>query len=182
MERSGTKHNMKRKLKKKLKNIKLVVMDFDGVWTNNHVFFDDKGNQSVICNMYDSLGIKMIHNIGIKTAIITAHDSGVSPIRAKELNIDYHTTQNKLQMFKKILKEIFIDSKEAIYIGNDMNDASCISYAGIGIAVKDSHIFAIENADYVTKNEGGEGAIREICDLIIKIKKMEKHKNDSFDF
>ena len=142
-------------------------MDFDGVWTNNHVFFDDEGKQSVICDMSDSLGIKMIHNIEIKTAIITAHTSGVSSIRAKELKIKHCTTQNKLEMFINILKENSIDSEEAIYIGNDANDDSCILYAGIGVAVKNSHPSIFKNADYVTKNEGGNGAIREVCDLII---------------
>ncbi len=150
--------------------IRLFATDFDGVWTDNRVIFSDDGSESVLCDRSDSLGLKMLkeQRPDIAVIVISKETSAVVKARCEKLKIPYRTgIDDKITLFKEIVKEAGLGHEEVAYMGNDVNDLDCILYAGIGIAVADSDPAVIAAADYVTKRNGGRGTIREIIDIIL---------------
>jgi 3-deoxy-D-manno-octulosonate 8-phosphate phosphatase (KDO 8-P phosphatase) len=153
------------------KKIELFALDFDGVFTDNKVYISENGSEYVKCDRGDSLGLKllMIERPDINVVVISRESSKVVTARCNKLGIPaYHPVFNKLNKLKEIADELKIDKNRIAYIGNDVQDIECIKYAGIGIAVWDSHNRVMDVADWITTHDGGNGAIREICDLILK--------------
>lgn len=159
-----------KKIEEKLKNIKLLAMDFDGVLTDNKVFIDEDGKEMVICDRSDSLGIKMLRKekkeIGI--IVISKETSKVVKARCEKLHIDYLTgIDDKLEALKGIIEQKKLKSENVAYIGNDVNDIECIQNSGIGVAVADSANKVLQVADFVTTKKGGHGAVREFSDMLL---------------
>ena len=148
--------------------IKLLVLDFDGVLTDNRVLVSEDGKESVFCNRSDGLGIEMMKKKGIEVMVISKEKNKVVMARCKKLGIAcQHGVENKIDIFTKVIKKKNLKKGQVCYIGNDTNDLDCIRAAGIGIAVKDSYRQVLDSASYVTKKNGGKGAVREIADLIL---------------
>ena len=157
-------------LREKLENVKMLALDFDGVFTDNRVFFCENGEESVICSRADSLGIRMLKEKrkDIHIIVISKEKNKIVSIRSEKLGIDSLSgIDNKFESLKQVASSKGISLKDVVYIGNDMNDLECIKAAGIGIAVADAVPQILSAADYVTKNMGGFGAIREITDMLI---------------
>jgi YrbI family 3-deoxy-D-manno-octulosonate 8-phosphate phosphatase len=155
----------------KLRGIKLLALDFDGVFTDNRVMIDENGRESVICSRSDSLGIKMLRarRPDIRILVISKETSPVVRERCRKLNLECLTgIDDKLAMFRRILEESHLARDEVAFMGNDVNDLDCIRAAGIGVAVADSVPPVLHAADYVTQRRGGEGAIREIVEKILE--------------
>jgi len=153
----------------KAKKIKLMVFDVDGVLTNGQLFFTEDGTELKAFNSLDGHGIKMLHQAGIDTAIITGRTSKLVIKRAKDLGIThlYQGREDKLQALQELLAESDLSLEEVSYVGDDLPDLGAIRAVGLGIAVSNAHSFVRENADWQTTLTGGSGAAREICDLIL---------------
>lgn len=152
-----------------IKQIKLLACDFDGVMTDNNVTVDEDGKESVICNRSDSLGIELLKKKGIEIIVISKEKNKVIKARCDKLKIPcIQGINDKLPILKKELAKRGISKDDACFIGNDITDTECIKYAGIGIAVMDSYPEAKKAANIVTKKKGGEGAVREVADMILK--------------
>lgn len=152
-----------------LVQIKLLVCDFDGVMTNNKVIVDENGKESVICNRADGLGIELLKNKGIDVIVISKEINKVVKARCDKLKIPcIRGINDKLLILKKELAKRSLSKEEVCFVGNDINDIECIKYAGIGIAVNDAYPEVKKTAAIVTKKKGGEGAIREVADMILK--------------
>jgi len=151
-------------------NVKLLVLDFDGVMTNNKVIVDENGKESIICNRSDGMGVEMIKNKGIDVIVISKEVNKVVKARCDKLNVPcVHGVDDKLSILKKELNNRSLQPEDVCYIGNDVNDIECLKYVGIGVAVNDAFPEVKKVAKVVTKKNGGEGAVREIIDNIIKV-------------
>ena len=154
----------------KAKRIKLMVFDVDGVLTNGQLFFTEDGTELKAFNSLDGHGIKMLHQAGIETAIITGRTSKLVIKRAKDLGVThlYQGREDKLQALQELLSESPLSLEDVAYAGDDLPDLGAIRAAGLGIAVANAHPFVQKNADWQTTLSGGNGAAREICDFILE--------------
>jgi N-acylneuraminate cytidylyltransferase len=155
--------------------ISALVLDFDGVFTDNRVIIFENGQEAVICNRGDGMGLENLKNFNLPIMVLSKETNSVVKKRCNKLGLDFiQGSDNKLDTLKKWLKHISATPENAIYIGNDENDIPCLEFVGCPITVRDAHVKA-KNASKITlKSKGGFGAIREISDLIIeKVKKNE---------
>ena len=165
---------MQKKLKndihKLLSNIRLVSLDVDGVLTDGGLYYTDDGSIQRKFNVKDGVGIKRLLESGIIVAIISAGVSGSIPTRAKTLGINYVFTgvKDKRVVLEDLCKSLKIGLNETVHIGDDINDVALLEKVGCPIAVADAHLEAIKVSKIITKKNGGCGAVREICDAIIK--------------
>ena len=150
-----------------LSRVELLVMDFDGVLTNNKVFVDQYGNESVQCDRSDSLGIGIIKNMGVEVLVISKERNDVVLRRCEKLDVEcHHGIDDKLSLLREIIESRGVLMSQVCYMGNDRNDVECMRSAGISFAPNDSWPEALESSDYVTKRGGGDGAVREMCEII----------------
>jgi len=155
-------------MKKDFSKIKLMVCDFDGVMTDNKVIVKEDGSEAVICNRSDGLGIETLKNFGIGVMVLSKERSKVVAARCNKLKIGcIFGSDDKLRSLREEVKKRNLSLEQVCFIGNDINDIECLKAACIGIAVADSHEKVLEIADIVTKRKGGEGAIREVCDMLL---------------
>jgi YrbI family 3-deoxy-D-manno-octulosonate 8-phosphate phosphatase len=157
-------------MEQKIRNIRLFTLDFDGVFTDNRVFIDEEGRESVVCDRSDSLGLKMLGELrpDIRVVVISKETNNVVRARCGKLKIACRAgIDDKLALFKEIIAESDLNRDQAAYMGNDVNDLECIRHAGIGVAVADSDPKILAAADYITRKPGGRGAIREFIDIIL---------------
>ena len=157
-------------ISKKLSSIKLLVLDVDGVLTDGLVYLDSKGNETKRFNVKDGLGIKLLQEAGIKVAIISGGKSDSTIHRAKKLNIKhfYFEVKNKKDVLED-LKNIFgVKDSEVLYIGDDLNDLAVKSSVGIFAVPRDAIKAVKDSSNLILSKEGGNGAVREISELILK--------------
>ena len=158
-------------MKEKWENIKLLVLDFDGVLTDGFVYVDQDGRETVRCSRKDGLGIGLIAKLGVGTIVISKEKNGVVAARCKKLNIEcFYGIDDKLPLLEELLEKSGINPQNVCYVGDDITDADCIQHVGIGVAVADAVQFTKDAADYVTNAEGGKHVVREVCDLIREAK------------
>ena len=152
-----------------ISKIKMLVFDFDGVMTDNKVIVDETGKESVVCHRGDGLGLEMLRkHAKIETLVISKEMNRVVAQRCRKLKMKYlHGIDDKLVTLKREVKRREMMLNDVCFVGNDINDIECMKEAGYSIAVKDSHVEVLKVADLITKNTGGNGAVREICDLIV---------------
>lgn len=165
-------------LLKKAANIKLLALDVDGILSDGKIIFDANGVESKQFHVQDGLGITALHQYGIHVAIITGRISPMVAKRADELNI-IHVLQgrdDKLTALKELLasKELLanlsspISLNECAYMGDDLPDIKALQAVGFAATVPNAHREVINRVDMVTTRTSGEGAVREVCDLILK--------------
>lgn len=154
---------------KKLANIRLIIMDVDGTLTDGSMYYSSKGEELKRFFVKDGMGIVLLHKAGIKTAILTSENSGISISRAEKLKIDEIIvgSNNKSSDFEIILKKYNLVNENIAYIGDDVNDLHAMKLAGFSACPSDSVDIVKENADYICKNPGGRGAVRELAELIL---------------
>jgi len=157
-------------MKDALKKIKVVAMDVDGVLTDGRIIVDSNGVETKNFDVQDGFGIVFLRKCGLKTAIISARESGVVAHRAQDLKIDkvYVGVYPKIGAYEGMLKEFNVIDEEVCFIGDDLADLMVMRRCGIGIAVANA-VFEIKQiADYVTNKRGGHGAVREAIELILQ--------------
>ena len=151
--------------------IKLLVLDVDGVLTNGQVFIGDNGKESIKAfDIQDGLGIKLLEKIGIPTAIITGRSSKMVIARCEELGIKqvHMGVENKALALESILESLGLQSTDCAVMGDDWPDFQMMKSAGLKICPAQGHDAVKEIAHFVTTRSGGSGAVREVCDLILK--------------
>ena len=156
------------------KNIKLLVLDFDGVITDNRVWVSEAGLEMIAANRGDSLIMGKLKRSGTEVVILSSEVNPVVAARARKMQVEaIHGVglDDKHTVLEKLLKEREIDPAQVIYMGNDINDLACFEMVGWAVAVADAQPEVIRAADFVTVKTGGHGAVREICDLILSTKK-----------
>ncbi len=149
-------------------DIRMAIFDFDGVFTDNQVYLTDDGKESVACSRADGMGLSLLKKHGIKIAVISGEVNPVVSARCKKLKLmHYQGVRDKVPLFKKILSQEGLKNNQTLFVGNDLNDLGCMNYAKLGVAVANAHPQVLREADLVLEKSGGQGAIRELCDLII---------------
>jgi YrbI family 3-deoxy-D-manno-octulosonate 8-phosphate phosphatase len=149
--------------------VELLVMDFDGVLTDNRVWVDDEGHESVAANRSDSLGLSIMREqTGIEVMVLSRETNPVVAHRCKKLNIPYvQAVTEKGSALKQLLKEKGIDPAHVIYMGNDTNDLPCFPVVGYAVCPADAQEEVKRRADRVMSYDGGHGAVRELCDFLL---------------
>ncbi len=157
-------------MNQQLAKIKVLAMDVDGVLTDGKIIMDANGVESKNFDVQDGFGIVFIQKVGIKTALISARASGVTPHRAKDLNIDQVFTgiYPKTAAYEQMLKAFAVRDEEVCFVGDDLADLVILKRVGFAVAVANAIFEVKQVADYVTKRRGGEGAVREVAELILK--------------
>ena len=152
-----------------LSNIKLVATDCDGVLTDGGMYYTEQGDVMKKFNVIEGVGFERLRACGIQTAIITAEKNPLLQKRADKLKIEYLCmgSKDKVGSLKKICDQLRISLKEAAYIGDDLFDVPAIKACGFGCAPESAFENIKNEADYVTKRKGGEGAFREVAEMII---------------
>ena len=152
------------------RRVELVICDFDGVITDNRVWVDQDGRETVAAFRSDSLRIRELRERGMDVMILSSEPNPVVAARAKKMGVEaIHGVgiQDKGRVMREVLAQKNIPAENVIYIGNDLNDLPCFEVAGWSVAVADAYPEVIRVADYVLKARGGHGALREVCDLIL---------------
>lgn len=149
------------------KNIHLVIFDFDGVFTDNAVYINQRGEETVRCSRSDGLGLRLLDKVNVQYCIVSSESNPVVKARAKKLNIEVNQGHiDKLPVVEKIAKEKNNKMDTVAYVGNDINDIECLKIVGLPIAVADSFSEVLNLAKYITTAKGGYGAVREVCELL----------------
>ncbi len=162
-------------IKAYLNNIKALILDFDGVLTDNNVYVDKNGIESVKCSRSDGIGIKLLQEAGIKCVVLSSEPNEIVSKRCKKLGLEvFHGLNSKTEKLNEWLHNNKINIEHTCYIGNDINDIDVMQNVSISVAVADAHPDVLKIANIITIKEGGKGAVREICDLIIESKSNDK--------
>lgn len=152
------------------KNIKLVILDVDGVMTDGRIIIDDNGTNYRSFDIKDGFGTVALQMSGIPVAIITTSTSNVVAHRAKELRIEkyFPGSKNKLEVYNNLLQEMGLTDENVCYVGDDLVDLPLLKRVGFAVAVADAADDVKEQVHYVTKKPGGRGAVREVAEIILK--------------
>lgn len=158
-------------LRSRALKIKLAAFDVDGVMTDGSMIYDENGLQYKTFNAKDGQGIAMLSKLGIKTAVITAKESGAVLHRFQDLGMTkiYQGVKNKMEVMKEMLKEFDIDISEAAYMGDDLPDIGILREAGLSGCPNDAVKEVKDICHFVSAKRGGRGAVREFTDLIYKM-------------
>ncbi len=156
----------------KAQQVKLVIFDVDGVLTDGRLFFDSCGIEYKCFNVKDGQGLKLLENNGVHVAIISGRKSEAVKIRMESLGIKnvYQGHENKVAAFEELCEIFDVKPGQVAHVGDDLPDLAIMSRVGLAIAVHDAHHEVIKHADWQTKLPGGNGAAREVCDLILEAK------------
>ncbi len=161
-----------------LRRVRLVAFDFDGVFTDNTVWVDDAGVESVRCWRGDGIGLAELRRIGVHTLVISTETNPVVGARCRKLGVPCHQAcADKLGTLRRVATELGCSLEETAFVGNDVNDRECLEGAGLAIVVVDAHPEVRPLAAYTTQARGGRGAVREVCDLVRNA--VENHRHDS---
>ncbi len=148
--------------------VELIVFDFDGVFTDNRVWVDENGRESVAAYRSDSLILGRLREAGVAMQVISTEVNPVVSARCKKMKLDViQGVQDKASVLREMLKQRKINPANAIYLGNDINDVPCFPLVGCAVVVSDALPEALRQADLVLSRPGGHGAVRELCDLIL---------------
>jgi YrbI family 3-deoxy-D-manno-octulosonate 8-phosphate phosphatase len=160
--------------------VRMIVCDFDGVITDNRVWTDEKGKESVVASRSDSMHVRNLRERGIEIMILSSEPNPVVKARAGKMGVEaVHgiDIRGKGEALKKLLTEKKVDASQVIYIGNDLNDLPCFEIAGWAVAVADAYPETLRAADFVLRNPGGHGAVRELCELVLK--KLQERSDEA---
>jgi len=159
-------------LREKASRIKLIVTDIDGVWTDAKMYYTTEGELMKAFSTYDGMAVYLLKQAGIPTAIITGENSGPVAARARKLQIeDVHLgISDKLEVFESLLEKYKLSAEEVAFIGDDVNDYSVMQVAGLSAAPSNTPVFHILKPDLLLERSGGEGAFRELADIILASK------------
>jgi YrbI family 3-deoxy-D-manno-octulosonate 8-phosphate phosphatase len=147
--------------------IRLIVFDFDGVMTDNRVWVNEHGEEWVACNRSDGLGLDCLRRLGLELLVLSTEVNPVVGARCRKLRLPYEQgVSDKRTRLEQLLAERAIDPEDVVYVGNDVNDLTCMRLVGCGAAVADAHPAVLAEADLVLTRSGGHGAVREICDRV----------------
>jgi len=154
----------------KARAVKLLILDADGVLTDGRIIYTDQGEEVKAFNVKDGHGLKLLMRAGIRVAIITGRKSPAVEHRARDLGIArvFQKALNKLEAYEELCTTEKLRDEEICMVGDDLPDLPVLRRCGFAVAVADSVEDVKRAADYVTSKEAGKGAVREVCDIILK--------------
>ncbi|MCX5865023.1 MAG: 3-deoxy-manno-octulosonate-8-phosphatase KdsC [Deltaproteobacteria bacterium] len=154
------------------KEIRLLLLDVDGVLTDGSIVYGNSGTELKTFNIKDGFGIRLLREAGVEVGIITARRSEAVERRAQDLKLAhlYQGVGNKIEAFSEILTAQKLIPQQVAYMGDDWLDLPLLSRVGLAVTVADAVAEVKAVAHYVTRREGGKGAVRELCELIIEAK------------
>jgi len=166
----------------KAKKIELVVFDVDGVMTDGGLFFGDDGQEYKAFNSKDGHGLRMLHESNIKAAVITGRTSKVVEHRMKNVGIDliYQGYRDKNPAFEELKKQVGLATSQIAFVGDDVVDLPVMGQVGLAIAVQDAHPFVKQHAHWITPRDGGRGAVRDVCELLLEARGELSAKLESY--
>ncbi|MEY4210225.1 MAG: 3-deoxy-manno-octulosonate-8-phosphatase KdsC [Pseudomonadota bacterium] len=155
----------------KINQLKLLILDVDGVLTDGRLFFDQQGNEYKCFHARDGHGLKLLKQTGVEIAVISGRSSPTVALRMKNLGIEhvYQGHENKRMAFQEILQNLQLSPKQVAHVGDDLLDLPIMTQVGFAIAVQDANFAVKQYADWCTQTLGGQGAVREVCDLIMQV-------------
>jgi 3-deoxy-D-manno-octulosonate 8-phosphate phosphatase (KDO 8-P phosphatase) len=162
---------MRKLNQEKVKHLKLLMLDVDGVLTDGKIIYNDRGEELKAFDVRDGHGIKLLMRSGVKVVLITGRKSRVVVHRARDLGITqvYQKATNKVEVYEKILRQKKLVDREVGFVGDDLVDIPVLRRAGFSATVSDAIPEVKKIVDYITTKRGGEGAVREICELLLKL-------------
>ncbi len=154
-------------VKQLLANIKMVVFDFDGVFTDNRVLVSEDGRESVFCWRSDGVGLSRVKQLGVVCIVISSEENPVVSQRCDKLGIEcVQSCEDKLRVLTNILAERQFRPEQVAFVGNDLGDLECMRFVGVPIAVADAYPQIKDASRMITNRYGGAGAVREVCDWV----------------
>lgn len=153
----------------KAQHIKLVIFDVDGVLTDGGLYFTDDGREMKKFNVKDGLGITLLLKHGIEVAVITGRNSAIVADRMRYLGVNhvYQGRMNKLETYENLKSALQIKDEHVAFVGDDLIDIPIMKKCGLAVAVADAHETVQEIACWVVNKKGGEGAARQVCDVLL---------------
>jgi 3-deoxy-D-manno-octulosonate 8-phosphate phosphatase (KDO 8-P phosphatase) len=155
----------------KIKQLKLLILDVDGVLTDGRLFFDEHGKEYKCFHARDGHGIKLLQQSGVEVAVISGRKSQSVAIRMQSLGVEhvYQGHENKRAAFAELLQNLNLRPEQVAHVGDDVLDLPIMLQAGFAVAVFDANFAVKQRADWCTQSPGGLGAVREVCDLIMQV-------------
>ncbi len=169
-------------IERRARRIKLVLMDCDGTMTDGRLWLTPDGGEQKAFNARDGQGISLCHRAGLKTGIISGRTSSAVERRAQDLKMAFvrQYVKDKIKALEEILKEAELSEDECAFIGDDLGDVPVMQRVELAVAVADAVYETKEAAHYVTHLPGGKGAVREVCELILKAQGRWEELMDHF--
>lgn len=163
-------------------NIKLIITDIDGVWTDGGMYYDKKGNELKKFNTSDSAGVAFLKAIKLPVAIITGEDTEIVKHRAEKLKIEYLfiAKRNKLKTATELVNRLGISLREVAFLGDDINDIPLLKEAGLSAVPANAKPYVKRHAGWVLKSNGGDGAFREFVERILRKNKLFQKALDTY--
>jgi 3-deoxy-D-manno-octulosonate 8-phosphate phosphatase (KDO 8-P phosphatase) len=150
-----------------LARVRLVVFDFDGVFTDNRVWVNERGEEALAFSRSDGLGLRRLDEIGVGYLIVSMEKNPIVAARAKKLGAEcVHGVDDKLPIVREHAKRLGVTLDETAYVGNDVNDAECLAAVGLPVVPADAWPEVVPLARLVLSRRGGDGCVRELCDTI----------------
>ncbi|MEW8646079.1 MAG: 3-deoxy-manno-octulosonate-8-phosphatase KdsC [Candidatus Thiodiazotropha endolucinida] len=166
----------------KASGVKLVIFDVDGVLTDGGLFLGDDGQEYKSFNSRDGHGMKMLQKSGVVIGIITGRSSEVVRIRMESLGIEhvYQGKLDKLPAYEELRNKLGLSDDQVAYVGDDVVDLPIMRRVGLAIAVNDAHPIVLQHAHWQTRHNGGRGAARDVCEMVLEAQGNLKTELDSY--
>lgn len=157
-------------LTEKAKHVRLLVLDIDGTLTSGTIYYQDHGAEIQGFHIHDGLGLKLLKNSGVATAVISGRHAQTAISRLEALRIEhiYLGQEDKRAAFESLKRKLNLDDQKIAYMGDDLPDLPLLRRAGLSISVPHAPAIIKQSVDLVTKKEAGAGAVREACELIME--------------
>jgi N-acylneuraminate cytidylyltransferase len=153
--------------------VRMLVLDFDGVMTDNRVLVDEEGRESVWCSRADGWGIARVKESGVDVVVLSTETNPVVSSRCRKLGVEcVQSCADKMAALRRLVEKKGLRPDEVAYVGNDVNDIECMRWVGMPIAVADAEPGVAGAARFVTRRCGGHGAVREVCDMILTSRRI----------
>jgi len=158
--------------KAKLKKIKLLMFDFDGVFTDNFVYLSEEGTELKRFFVPDGVGIWLLHANDLHVAIVSGNNTRTTTARARRLRIKhvYQDVRDKTKPFQQLKKKLRLAEDECLFMGDDLTDWEVMQLVGVAVAPSDAHARVKKVANWITRRPGGHGAIREVVEAVLSAK------------
>lgn len=171
MHRVGSMNTENKDFWERLVSCSCIIFDFDGVFTDNFVYVSEDGIEHVRCSRLDGLGLYRIRSLGLPMVVMSTEKNPVVRKRCSKLEIEcFDGLDDKVQAAVEWSKKNNLDLSKAVFVGNDINDIPLLSSVGFPVGVADCSVEIIPYIQYQLTKRGGDGAVRELCDIVLKLK------------
>jgi 3-deoxy-D-manno-octulosonate 8-phosphate phosphatase (KDO 8-P phosphatase) len=155
-----------------LEGVRFAVFDFDGVFTDNRVWVNERGEEALAFSRSDGLGLRRLEEVGVRPLIVSMERNPIVSARAEKLQVDcVQGVDDKLTLVRERADRLGIPLEEVAYVGNDMNDADCLRAVGLPVVPADAWPEVMPLAAWVLTRTGGTGCVREFCDAVWEAKR-----------